>query len=227
MPSQNTPKTDPIILAPFYSLNRCLRQEKPSSIGNLSKYGGISIQYLTYAIYECFSSSDKKQSICKKIIRELTEDDIYTFIQTILMDKDLSTKEYGNVKTVLQGMIRYARFEKKYTSINISNFFGDFRVGKNILKKSEKTDAQKCFTDEERIRILKLVDKKPDIRNLAIHLCFQTGVRVGELAALKWEDIDWENGTLHIQRIETRAFTQDTSTAKKKSYINNQRLLSI
>ena len=58
-----------------------------------------------------------------------------------------------HVKTVLQGMIRYARFEKKYTSINISNFFGDFQVGKNILKKSEKTDAQKCFTDEERIRI--------------------------------------------------------------------------
>ncbi|RGW55501.1 hypothetical protein DWV67_02125 [Dorea formicigenerans] len=75
------------------------------------------------------------------------------------------------------------------------------------------------------MRILKLVDKKPDIRNLAIHLCFQTGVRVGELAALKWEDIDWENGTLHIQRIETRAFTQDTSTAKKKSYINNQKVI--
>lgn len=169
----------------------------------------------------------KSSPFAKKRIRELTEDDIYTFIQTILMDKDLSTKEYGNVKTVLQGMIRYARFEKKYTSINISNFFGDFRVGKNILKKSEKTDAQKCFTDEERIRILKLVDKKTDIRNLAIHLRFQTGVRVGELAALKWEDIVWENGTLHIQRIETRAFAQDTSTAKKKSYINNQRLLSI
>ena len=170
----------------------------------MSKYGVISIQYLTYAIYECFSSSDKKQSICKKRIRELTEDDIYTFIQTILMDKDLSTKEYGNVKTVLQGMIRYARFEKKYTSINISNFFGDFRVGKNILKKSEKTDAQKCFTDEERIRILKLVDKKPDIRNLAIHLCFQTGVRVGELAALKWEDISLENKVIFVRHTMQR-----------------------
>ena len=66
---------------------------------------------------------------------------------------------------------------------------------------------------------MELVDKKPDIRNLAIHLCFQTGVRVGELAALKWEDIDWENGTLHIQRIETRAFSQDTNNTKKKSYI--------
>ena len=75
-------------------------------------------------------------------------------------------------------MIRYARFEKKYTSINISNFFGDFQVGKNILKKSEKLMRKNVLT-------------------------------------------------LHIQRIETRAFTQDTSTAKKKSYINNQRLLSI
>ena len=34
-------------------------------------------------------------------------------------------------------------------------------------------------------------------------------------------------GTLRSHRIETRAFTQDTSTAKKKSYVNNQRLLSI
>ena len=54
----------------------------------------------------------KSSPFAKKRIRELTEDDIYTFIQTILMDKNLSTKEYGNVKTVLQGMIRYARFEK-------------------------------------------------------------------------------------------------------------------
>jgi integrase len=27
-----------------------------------------------------------------------------------------------------------------------------------------------------------------------------TGVRHGELAALAWEDIDWEKGTAHIQR---------------------------
>lgn len=130
MPSQNIPKTDPIILVPFYSLNRCLRQEKPSSIGNLSKYGVISIQYLTYAIYECFSSSDKKQSICKKRIRKLTEDDIYTFIQTILMDKDLSTKEYGNVKTVLQGMIRYARFEKNIPLLISQTFSVIFELEK-------------------------------------------------------------------------------------------------
>ena len=84
-------------------------------------------------------------------------------------------------------MIRYARFEKKYTSINISNFFGDFQVGKNILKKSEKLMRKNVLL----------------MKN------------------------EFAYGTLHIQHIETRAFTQDTSTAKKKSYINNQRLLSI
>ena len=92
-----------------------------------------------------------------------------------------------HVKTVLQGMIRYARFEKKYTSINISNFFGDFQVGKNILKKIEKLMRKNVLL----------------MKN------------------------EFAYGTLHIQRIETRAFTQDTSNAKKKSYINNQRLLSI
>ena len=92
-----------------------------------------------------------------------------------------------HVKTVLQGTIRYARFEKKYTSINISNFFGDFQVGKNILKKIEKLMRKNVLL----------------MKN------------------------EFAYGTLHIQRIETRAFTQDTSTAKKKNYINNQRLLSI
>ena len=50
--------------------------------------------------------------------------------------------------------------KKNIHPLTFQIFFGDFRVGKNILKKSEKTDAQKCFTDEERIRILELVDKK-------------------------------------------------------------------
>ena len=45
--------------------------------------------------------------------------------------------------------------------------------------------------------------------NIILNDTNQTGVRVGELAALKWEYIDWENGTLHIQRIETRAFNQE------------------
>ena len=33
-----------------------------------------------------------------------------------------------------------------------------------------------------------------------IHLAIKTGMRQGELFALKWEDIDWENQQIHVQR---------------------------
>lgn len=34
----------------------------------------------------------------------------------------------------------------------------------------------------------------------AFHLALTTGMRKGELLGLKWSDIDWERGTLHVQR---------------------------
>jgi len=35
---------------------------------------------------------------------------------------------------------------------------------------------------------------------LAILLAAHTGMRAGEILALKWEDIDWESGTLEVKR---------------------------
>lgn len=82
-------------------------------------------------------------------------------------------------------------------------------------------------------------DMQGSRKNISL-LIFQTFSVIFELEKIFWKRVrklmrknvllmknEFAYGTLHIQRIETRAFTQDTSTAKKKSYINNQRLLSI
>ena len=45
-----------------------------------------------------------------------------------------------------------------------------------------------------------------------------TGIRIGELCALKWEDIDLENGILHINKTMQRIKTMD-SKAKRKTKI--------
>lgn len=50
--------------------------------------------------------------------------------------------------------------------------------------------------------IIHYISDNPTIRNLAIMLCIQTGVRVGELASLKPEDINYQTKTIHIQRTE-------------------------
>ena len=33
-----------------------------------------------------------------------------------------------------------------------------------------------------------------------IYVAIQTGLRAGELLGLRWDDIDWENGQIHVQR---------------------------
>ena len=36
--------------------------------------------------------------------------------------------------------------------------------------------------------------------NISVLLCLFTGLRIGELCGLKWGDIDFENGTISVQR---------------------------
>ncbi|WP_304509579.1 tyrosine-type recombinase/integrase [Anaerotignum sp.] len=43
-----------------------------------------------------------------------------------------------------------------------------------------------------------------DQRALGIVLCLYTGIRLGELCALTWKDIDWENGLMSITKTVSR-----------------------
>nr|MBW0025515.1 tyrosine-type recombinase/integrase [Segatella copri] len=36
--------------------------------------------------------------------------------------------------------------------------------------------------------------------NLGILVCLSTGLRIGEVCALKWSDINMETGLLHVNR---------------------------
>lgn len=91
----------------------------------------------------------------------------------------------------------------KYTTISASTFFEDLDLSKNIFKKTKKDSKTEHFTDDEVRKIMDYISDNLTIRNLAIKLCFQTGVRIGELAALRPEDINYQEKTLHIQRTES------------------------
>ena len=57
------------------------------------------------------------------------------------------------------------------------------------FKKTVKEENQEIFDEDEYPRVLNYLWDHPDMRNLGLILMFVSGVRVGELAALKWEDI--------------------------------------
>ena len=70
------------------------------------------------------------------------------------------------------------------------------------FKKTVKEENQEIFDEEEYPRVLDYLRNHPDIRNLGLMLMFMSGVRVGELAALKWEDITETH--IKIRRTERR-----------------------
>lgn len=71
---------------------------------------------------------------------------------------------------------------------------------KNVYRKVIKEDSEEVFSDEEMTKLPEFVKPTPDILNLGIILMFCTGIRVGELVAIKWCDII--DNSIKIYRIE-------------------------
>ena len=56
---------------------------------------------------------------------------------------------------------------------------------------------------------MRFVEDNFTFRNLGIFICLSTGVRIGEICALTWEDIDTENGIIHIRKTIQRIYIRE------------------
>lgn len=66
----------------------------------------------------------------------------------------------------------------------------------------------------------KLKDK-PNIRKICLLLCLYTGLRVGEVCGLKWEDIDFSNKSLSIKRTIVSVKNKDENKQSKTKLIES------
>ncbi|MCM1269784.1 MAG: site-specific integrase [Ruminococcus flavefaciens] len=69
-----------------------------------------------------------------------------------------------------------------------------------------KTEQKKIevLNSEERSQLEQYLIKNKNRTNTAVLLCMFTGLRVGELCGLKWEDIDLENNMISVNRTVKR-----------------------
>ena len=129
----------------------------------------------------------------------VTEDYLEALIKNNIVTKELTVKSYGNMKTLLIGIMKYGK-KKKYTNFSVSSFFGDLQISKKAFRRPEK--KKQVFTEEEAERVIEWLKEHPCVANYGILLVFQTGLREGELAALKYEDVD--DYILNVRRQEIR-----------------------
>ncbi|SCP97147.1 Site-specific recombinase XerD [Anaerobium acetethylicum] len=135
-------------------------------------------------------------------------------------------KEHGMTKTQYYNMSIIMRQELDYAvtkGILKENPFRKVEVESRMLQKSrKKPDHTQVFLTDEQPLIEE--EAEADFASdpacttpLAILLTFQTGVRIGELVALRWCDID--GNRLHIQRMEVkRQEQQPDGSWKQRGY---------
>ncbi|ALS36776.1 integrase [Enterococcus rotai] len=61
-----------------------------------------------------------------------------------------------------------------------------------------------------------LNESKKNIKGLPIVLALETGMRIGEISALKWEDVDFDQQVIHVRRTKQRIFDYANNASKTK-----------
>lgn len=138
-----------------------------------------------------------------KKIRYVTEDDLEQFAKLSIYQNHLKAKAWGNLRSILTGMFKFAK-KRGYTNISITSFLGDLEISRKAFCKEKKTDEESVFTDLEMRKLVKCLHENHNIANLAILVAAYTGMRAGEVVALKWEDVNEKYIYVHRTQIRYR-----------------------
>lgn len=122
----------------------------------------------------------------------------------VLTTYDMTAKTFNNHKIVVTGPLKYAK-RKGYIAENPWNS-EELEYHHLFRSPRRRPSAELVFYPDEieelRQEFERGYQKNGNIANLGLMVNFDLGLRVGELSALKWSDIDWKNETIFIQRQE-------------------------
>lgn len=149
--------------------------------------------------HKYFEPSDLHDKKLKRIDELLLESEC----NRIVREFNLPRKEWGNIKTILNGMFEYA-IRKKYLAENPMDKVQILVKFKQVIRKTGKTETYNSDELKDLNQYLdRMYTETLDTAFLAVKLNFLLGLRVGELVSLKWEDYCNINH-LHIVREEVR-----------------------
>lgn len=128
------------------------------------------------------------------------------FLEEQVSEKELTAKAFSNLKTVTRGLLKRAK-KRKLISFNVEELFQDLDTSETDFRKVIKEDYEEVFSEDEMPIMIDYLKENLDAKNIGILLMFATGIRVGELVALKHEVFD--GNTFKIRRTETRYMGED------------------
>lgn len=164
---------------------------------NKLKYGEIQKQ--TYDRYYC-DFNKYFIEFGEKKIRYIDEFILEDFCKSQIRDKQLTSKGWANLRLIIVAVFKYAK-RRGYTKFDVVNFMQYLELSKTIFRHTKRIASDNIFTEKEMTDIVNYCMNKPTLSNMAVLLASYTGMRVGEIVALKWEDIQQDIIYVHRTQI--------------------------
>ena len=181
-------------------------QYKPKSIGAIFEM----------AIKEKEDTENPKQATIARL-----KHDYCRYISDELATKNISEVDHFELRRYTQNLVNSISLTKKQFLAykGVLNLIYGYAIEHDIIDKNpvariknsvymkscDTTKAKpedKIFTQEEIQKLLDVCEKRIEsgyyVHGYAMKFAIFTGVRAGELCAVRWEDINFENSTIHI-----------------------------
>ena len=175
----------------------------------------INVKESTYARYSHLIDTHVRTHLGQYQITKISTQLVERFIKNQLSNgrlKDgsaLSSKTIIDILTIVKSSMEYA----KYNNLNVI-----CNLSKLTVKKKDR--EMRVLNLSEQKALLNVLLHDMDLYKFGVILSLYTGIRVGELCALQWEDISLSNSILKVRKTMQRI--QDTNvgaTTKTKIII--------
>jgi len=129
---------------------------------------------------------------------EISEEDVQSFVNQKL-ESGLSQKTVRDILVVLKMILRFGAKRGYWPSRQIDIIFPTER---------ERQDIEVLTLANQR-QLMSYVKEHFTFLNLGIFICLNAGLRIGEVCALQWDDIDVASGVIHVGKTIQRIYLVD------------------
>ncbi len=172
-------------------------QKKVAEIINLwRKDKKQYVKKSTYAAYMLLLENHLLPAFGDKCI--VDDEAVQSFVFKKL-DEGLSQKSIKDILIVLKMVLKFAA----------KNNFLEYRQFEVQFPTEREKYNMEVLTKGNQRKIMNYVQEHFTFKNLGVYICLSTGIRIGEICALTWEDIDLDNGVISIRKTIQRIYIMD------------------
>jgi integrase len=120
-------------------------------------------------------------------------------VQEFVFEKLKSGLSHKSIKDILIVLKMILKFGVK------NGYFEYTQIDIKFPTQREKHEIEVLSRSNHR-KIISHIQENFTFRNLGIYICLCAGMRIGEICALKWEDIDTESGIISVKKTIQRVY---------------------